>query len=554
MPQLGWKARWQGRASYVIFDTDYGDGSACAAILRRWREDPARPKRLHYIALDPRSELPGWRRVPGHGSAVTLDLLGASLDEALAQLRTHIDFADLHGMGEAGERFARPLGRLASPGMALRARGLAPAQLRALEANGFRLSEEGGYVHGESLSRRPFKPAPAQAERRAIVIGAGLAGSAACERLVARGWRVTLVERHAHPASEASGNLAGIVMPLLSRDDNLMTRLVRAGFLYARDYWDALGSPMLAARCGVLQLARDAAHAEVQQAIADEQRLPEWFARWLPSAQASALLGAPAPHGGWLFPQGGWVRPGSACGAMLTACGERLTRRFGCGPVALERSGAGWTVRARDGVVIAEAPVVVLAGGAGAGAFPQAAGLPLTAIRGQVSHLEEGSIRPLPFVLCREAYLTPAVRGWHSTGATYDEDADPALRYASHQTNLLKLRSMLDDPHAARDAPLAGRVGFRSVATDRLPLVGALPDQEASARPERLRDVVRHPGLYGLLGFASRGLTWAPLAAELLAAQLDGEPLPLEAELAEALDPARFLLRERRRNTLGSTD
>jgi tRNA 5-methylaminomethyl-2-thiouridine biosynthesis bifunctional protein len=58
--------------------------------------------------------------------------------------------------------------------------------------------------------------------------------------------------------------------------------------------------------------------------------------------------------------------------------------------------------------------------------------------------------------------------------------------------------------------------------------------------------VPRHPGLYGLLGYASRGLIWAPLAAELLAAQLEGEPLPLEMTLVDALDPARFVLRARR--------
>ena len=55
----------------------------------------------------------------------------------------------------------------------------------------------------------------------------------------------------------------------------------------------------------------------------------------------------------------------------------------------------------------------------------------------------------------------------------------------------------------------------------------------------------RQPGLYGLLGYASRGLTWAPLAAELLAAQLEGEPIPIELALLQALDPARFLLRNR---------
>ena len=66
----------------------------------------------------------------------------------------------------------------------------------------------------------------------------------------------------------------------------------------------------------------------------------------------------------------------------------------------------------------------------------------------------------------------------------------------------------------------------------------------SSACPRSRR---RWPGLHGLLGYASRGLIWAPLAAELLACQLEGEPLPLERQLVEALDPARFLLRERRR-------
>ncbi|MFX7957288.1 hypothetical protein ABTK56_20030, partial [Acinetobacter baumannii] len=41
----------------------------------------------------------------------------------------------------------------------------------------------------------------------------------------------------------------------------------------------------------------------------------------------------------------------------------------------------------------------------------------------------------------------------------------------------------------------------------------------------------------------SRGLTWSVLGAELLAAQIDGGPLPLEVDLAAALDPGRFVLR-----------
>jgi len=75
------------------------------------------------------------------------------------------------------------------------------------------------------------------------------------------------------------------------------------------------------------------------------------------------------------------------------------------------------------------------------------------------------------------------------------------------------------------DADLPGRVGQRCIAPDRLPLVGALPGET---------------GVYGLLGYASRGLIWAPLMAELLAAMIEREPLPLPRELVAALDPARF--------------
>jgi tRNA 5-methylaminomethyl-2-thiouridine biosynthesis bifunctional protein len=348
---------------------------------------------------------------------------------------------------------------------------------------------------------------------------------------------------------EASGNLAGIFMPLVSKDDNVPTRLVRAAYLYALQYWEGIGGIGRAIEgqaCGVLQLARDASHAQVARAIAADGHYPPGFARWLEPAEASSMLGLPAPDGGWVFPQGGWARPGSVCDAMLAACGARLDARFGTGSVRLERSGDAWQVLDADGAVIASAPTVVLASGAGVTAFPQAARLPLDALRGQVSHVAASSLPALPLVLCREAYVTPAANGICCAGATYDLDPDPQLRQSSHDDNLEKLRALLSDQQAAHNAPLLGRVGFRTVAPDRLPLVGRLPDFDAAGGTERLRDVPRHPGLFGLLGYASRGLTWAPRAAELLAAGIEGEPLPLEAGLVDALDPARFVLRARR--------
>jgi tRNA 5-methylaminomethyl-2-thiouridine biosynthesis bifunctional protein len=341
-------------------------------------------------------------------------------------------------------------------------------------------------------------------------------------------------------------------MPLLSRDDNLPTRLTRAAYLYALRYWDTLGGIGRAidgAACGVLQLARDAAHAQVQRAIAQEAHYPAHFAQWLERAEAEAVLGHPAPDGGWLFRQGGWARPASVCEAMLARCGARLTRMFSSGSVHVARHGDAWQVIDAAGTVLASAATVILANGPAARAMAQAAALPLSSVRGQVTHIDAAGAPALSLVLCREAYITPSADGICSFGASYDMDADPALRASSQDANLANIRDLLQDPSIGVDAPLRGRVGFRCVAPDRLPLVGRLPDVDAAGGLERLREVPRHPGLYALLGYASRGLIWAPLAAELLAAQLDGEPLPLEAHLVDALDPARFVLRARRSRT-----
>ena len=539
---------WQGRERYTVFDTSYGDGGRVAALVEAWRRDPMRPARLHIVVLAD-GLLPGFHRVPQEDDAVTLDLLCAPPDAALAQLSARIDFVWLDGVQGAG--FARALARLVASDAVLAADALEAEQVAALASQGFVF--EGDRRGARFASRKPRQPLPAVPPRHAIVIGAGLAGCAAAQRLCARGWQVTLVERHPQAAMEASGNLAGIFMPLLSKDDNIPTRLTRAAYLYALRYWESIGGigrAIEGAACGVMQLARDAGHADASRAIAAAGTTPPGFAEWLESAEAEALLGLPAPDGAWLFRQGGWARPGSVCAAMMAACGDRLTARFDVGSVTLERAGDGidnaWLVRAADGAVIAQAPTVVLAGGAASGAFPQASRLPLSALRGQVTHLDASTLPALPYVLCREAYLTPAANGVACAGATYDLDADASLRAASQQENIERLQALLSNPEAGRDAPLQGRVGFRCVAPDRLPLVGALPDFEAAGTTERLRDVPRYPGLHGLLGYASRGLIWAPLCAELLAARLENEPLPLEASLVDALDPARFVLRARR--------
>lgn len=543
---MDYREDWHACARYTVFDSRHGRGDDLCVLTDVWRTDPQRPPHLHLIAVCDHLQ-PGFHRMPQAEPGLTVDLISAPVEAALAQLTARVNLFRLHGLEHAGTGFARPLARVAAANAQLLGYGLTPEQVAALQAQGFVFDQAG--QRARFASRKPRPAPPPAPERRAVVLGAGIAGCAAAERLCARGWQVTLVERHPRAAMEASGNRAGIFMPLLSKDDNIPTRLTRAAFLFALRHWERLGGIGRAIEgqaCGVLQLARDAGHAEVARAIAADGKLPREFAEWLEAPAAQELLGLPAPDGGWLFRQGGWARPGSVCEALIAACGARVERRFDVGEVGIDYADGQWQVRDGAGQAIAHAPHLILANGVGARRIAQAAPLPLTAMRGQVSHVPAELLPRLPVVLCREAYLTPASEGLCSAGATYDLDPDPALSRASHEENLERLRGLLSDPHAAEGAPLQGRVGFRCIAPDRLPLVGRLPDFDAAGGSERLRDVPRHPGLYALLGYASRGLIWAGLAAELLAAQIEGEPLPLEASLVDALDPARFVLRARR--------
>lgn len=584
----GLPERWRGRSRFTILETGFGLGLNFLTTWLAWRADPARSHQLHYVAIEKhpfsaadlaqlhaiwpalaevsaslRAAWPplvsGFHRILLDDERVVLTLVFGDIAECLPQVDAAADAFYLDGFAPSknpdmwSPAILARLNRFAAPGATVATYTVSAAVRKALAQAGFACEKRPGFGRKRDMLAARYAPRwqpiarPAPAVRSAIVIGAGVAGCAACERLAARGWQVTLIDRHGGPAQEASGNRAGIVMPLLSQDDNLSSRLARAAFLFATRLWDPLGgigTGFAGEACGVLQVARDADHAELQRAAIAPFRHAEDFVRWLDGAEVARLTGNPASHGGWLFPRGAWVTPSSLCEAMLRACGERLTRRFSREAARLERTATGWSVLDDEGVAIAEAPVVIVASGIHATRFAQAEALPLSAIRGQVTHVPASMLPEVPVVLCGEGYVTRPAGSICCVGASYDMDDDPQLRRSSHEENLQRLRQVL--PHLGAgtvDAPLDGRVGFRCVSPDRLPLVGALPEPGATIGGSRLRDVPRLPGLHALLAYGSRGMIWAPLAAELLASQLEGEPLPIGQDLVAALDPARFALK-----------
>jgi tRNA 5-methylaminomethyl-2-thiouridine biosynthesis bifunctional protein len=125
--------------------------------------------------------------------------------------------------------------------------------------------------------------------------------------------------------------------------------------------------------------------------------------------------------------------------------------------------------------------------------------------------------------------------GPHDSVATADDPhADSALAWRRFADTL---RSPLEPLHLG-----AGHAGVRVATRDHLPMVGPLPDFADPGRSGTpLRDAL--PGLWLATAFGGRGLLWSVLAAELIAAAIEGEPAPVERSLADRLCPGRFLFR-----------
>jgi tRNA 5-methylaminomethyl-2-thiouridine biosynthesis bifunctional protein len=174
-----------------------------------------------------------------------------------------------------------------------------------------------------------------------------------------------------------------------------------------------------------------------------------------------------------------------------------------------------------------------------------------------LSQIEAPALAALEAEMSGGATLVRSASTTFWVGATYEFDADGGGAPPSndvervHAGNLQRLGRLFAHPVAAN--PVDVFDATRCVARDRLPLAGAVADEVSAVQVARARrgphlaDLPRHGGLYASFAFGSRGLALAPLVAEWIAAQIEGEPWLLERDLAARFDVARFLLEVVRR-------
>ena len=563
-----------------------------AADLLRWH---AAGGEHHDLARELAARWPapiaGVHRMEFEYGAVVLTLVLGEFARALAQLRCAVDAFFLDGFAPSRNPDAwshgvfRGLARLAAPGATVASYTTARTVVAGLQAVGFQVQKAPGFSGKRERLIGQFAPRyivrrhdpPARAPwpaRSALVIGAGIAGQAVGERLAARGWQVSLIDQSEQSNGSVRRLPAGAIYPLIARDESHLARLTRAGFLWqtaggarhsqidfgsgggadqsttdcgGRYHPSAIGSGYRA--CGYVDLAIDERAAERAADTLRVLGLPAEFAQAIDATAASETAGLRVKVGGTYFPQGGLVVSGHWPLARAVRAVDRLVRRED-----------PWLALDAHGAQIAAASVAVVATGAGSYDRPLhidghgPLDLPCAPVRGQLSGLDARHWSGPRCVLGGAGLCVPAIDSQVWIGASYSRENRTLEPLADDDAaNLARLARLVPGLKLDRAMIRAHYVGLRAVAADRMPLVGAWPATGAGDwRSAHLPDLPRTPGLYICGAMGSRGLTWAGIAAETLASLIEGEPVPIEADLLDAIDPARFALARLRRQPGGS--
>ncbi|ENM5749562.1 bifunctional tRNA (5-methylaminomethyl-2-thiouridine)(34)-methyltransferase MnmD/FAD-dependent 5-carboxymethylaminomethyl-2-thiouridine(34) oxidoreductase MnmC [Vibrio mimicus] len=400
--------------------------------------------------------------------------------------------------------------------------------------------------------------------RDVAIIGGGVASATLATTLAKRGISVTLYCADEKPAQGASGNRQGAVYPLLSGDHNSVSRVFAPAFLFARQFIEQAAEQITFDHdwCGVTQLMWDEKATQKLTSML-EGDFPEQLVHGLSAEQTNQQVGVPVDQASVHYPLGGWLCPAELTQSLIHLLEQqgKLTAHYQTqiDTLTWQPETQQWQLHCGDKVM--QHQCVVIASGHQFDSVTQTAQLPLGKVKGQVSHIPTtDTLSNINSVLCYDGYMTPVSQqnGHHCIGASYDrQHLDATFDPQAQRENAQKLIHCLPEQTWPLEVDISGnqsRQGVRCVSRDHLPFVGNVG--EFTKITEQYRDLAQqteaepialYPQLYVFAGLGSRGLSSAPLMAELLASQMCGDPLPLGVDLLEQLHPCRMWVRKLRK-------
>jgi tRNA 5-methylaminomethyl-2-thiouridine biosynthesis bifunctional protein len=404
------------------------------------------------------------------------------------------------------------------------------------------------------------------------IIGGGIASACAALALTQQGIKVTLYCKDNSLAQGASSNAIGALYPLLHQQADDISLFYQQAFWRAKEVYNQVieqGFSFPHQWCGLLEIAYKESLNKRQNKFNEIGAWPKELIHSVDANKASQLANISLANGGLFMPNAGWVSPQDLVKQIVNAAkttgrlrieNNILVRKIKQKTVLSTKNThqKNWQLITNKGEF--DASVVVFCGGAEIIDFDWINQLPFSSVQGQVTSMQTNeNISDLSTVICHKGYLTPKHNDIHSIGATFNKDCTRITPTPEEdQFNIDMLSTCLPE--------LTQNIGWntnniansksrlRCMTPDHMPMVGPMPDiqKHIDMYPHLAKDKnwkYNQPApvidnLYVMMGFGARGLCSAPLAADILAADLCGTPYPVDNNMLFNLSPNRFIIRD----------
>ena len=409
---------------------------------------------------------------------------------------------------------------------------------------------------------------------KVAIIGGGIASLILADYLSKKSpnLEITLLCKDSDIASQGSSNKQGAIYPLLQAGKSIISTFYAQAFEHAIKYYrDTLPSASVVPHqwCGVLQQAFNPTMPEKFKEIS---QLWAHITEYIDDKSSSELAGISTPYSSLYFKDGGWINPNQFCKWLLNDLISNrkvsILQNTEVNSISKSHLGDSWEVFS-DGVKTVADHVVICAGiDSPLVTYASINSIPIDGVLGQVSSFnKESSTQPLKTVLCHKGYITPSDGKYQAFGATFEKNYESitSTQEAMSQ-NIAQIKKVFPFEDWAQQVSNElvnhNNAAVRATTPDHIPIAGELFDWSwikhhvdnnngKYKRADKIQGKLDNPlqGLYCLTGLGARGLTSAPILADMVSDLIvnSGRVSKPLNNLIETTAPMRFQLREYKR-------
>lgn len=424
-------------------------------------------------------------------------------------------------------------------------RALIKADFKVQKVKGFAMKREmitAEYIKdkGTKSFNQPWYTYPTyRGQKKATIIGGGMAGTSIAYQLAKRDWQVNIYEKK-HISNGASGNLSALIQPFFCSSHNPLEQFRNAAYLYTHHFFQHESSVQSITK-NLKGVKHPVLNHEDEKSFFIKRELfkhlPKSFVSFEDHQKKEMVL-----------PESGWVSPVELCQRLIQHPNINVIENCSIHHFQKENNGE-WSISNETNSCLDKSPVLIIANAYDASFFSFLSNLNINNIRGQLTYLP--SHIPIEQSISHHGHIVPySETEWH-LGATYDlNSSDQSLRDDDHLKNIKTLEKFFPEEFKINLKTLNGRVSFRCSTPDLFPIIGPIPNTEFFKKHYSDLHLGKahslypkgetEKGIYCSIAHGSKGITTSLFGAEILACQITGEPLPISKKLESYLLAARF--------------